>query len=84
MQTQQAAHVELTRFKRDVEYYEAHHGTLLEQHPEEWVAIYNESVAGAAPRIEDLLSALARQGVPAEQALVRHVTRHEDTLILPL
>ncbi len=83
MQTQQVERAELARFRRDVDYYEAHHDTLLEQHPEEWVAIYNETVVGAAPHIEDLLTALARQGVPPEQALVRYVTRHDDMLILP-
>jgi len=49
MQTQHADRAELARFKRDVEYYEAHSRDLLERYPEEWVAIYNESGAGAAP-----------------------------------
>ena len=81
MQTQPAERAELARFRRDVDYYEAHYDELLAQYPEEWVAIYDESVVGTAPQIEDLLTALTRRGVPPEQALVRHVTRHENILI---
>jgi len=73
---------ELQRFKQDIEYYDAHQKELLARYPEEYVAIFDQAVVGAAPKLENLLADLAERGVPAAQALVRHVTHKEETLIL--
>lgn len=72
----------LKRFKKEIDYYQAHHDELLEQYPEEWVAIFNRAVVAADSEPEKLLATLREKGVPVERALVEHLTRHEDTLIL--
>jgi hypothetical protein len=72
----------LKRFKSEVDYYRTHRDDLLQQYPEEWVAIFNQTVVAADAEPEKLLAALRQKGVPVEQALVEHLTRHEDTLIL--
>jgi Family of unknown function (DUF5678) len=73
---------ELDRFRRDAEYYRGHHEELLSQHPEEWVAIFDQTLVASAPDFDVLLADLDRRGVPADQALVNFVTRNEDVLIL--
>jgi hypothetical protein len=73
---------ELQRFKRDTQYYEAHREELLTQYPEQWVAVFNQQVVGAAPDFEQLLAMLEQSGVPVERTLIEHVTRKEELLIL--
>jgi Family of unknown function (DUF5678) len=73
---------ELQRFKRDTQYYEAHREELLTQYPEQWVAIFNQQVVGAAPDFEQLLALLEQSGIPVERTLIEHVTRKEELLIL--
>ena len=80
MQVQQ----ELAQFRREIEYYEAHQDELLQQYPEKWVAIFHQTVAGANPDFEQLLTELDERGVPSEHALIRHVTAKDDLLILPV
>jgi hypothetical protein len=84
MMHQERAEKELERFKQDVAYYESHREELLEKHPEQWVAIFNRNVVGVAPDLEVLLHNLEKQGLSTAQALVKHVTRREDVLILPI
>lgn len=73
---------ELKRFKRDTSYYEAHHKELLEKYPEQWVAIYNQQVVGAAKDLKRLVAQLQREGIPQGRAFVEFVTAKEDLLIL--
>jgi len=73
---------ELQRFKRDTQYYEVHREELLAQYPEEWVAVFNQQVVGAAPDFEQLLAMLEQSGIPVERTLIEHVTRKEELLIL--
>ena len=73
---------ELQRFKRDTAYYEAHHAELLARYPEQWVAIYNQQIVGVAPDYEQLLDELQAQGCAVGHALVEHLTRHDELLIL--
>jgi hypothetical protein len=79
MQEHQA---ELQRFKRDIDYYEAHREELLKRYPEQWVAIFNEQVAASDADFDHLLSTLDQQGVPSERALIEHVTEEDELLIL--
>lgn len=69
-------------FQKDVGYYEGNREKLLEEYPEQWVAIYNQKVVGAAPDVQQLLTDLKQRGIPTERLLVRHVTREDEMLIL--
>ena len=73
---------ELQRFKRDTQYYEAHREELLTQYPDQWVAVFDQQVVGAAPDFEQLLAMLEQSSIPAEPVLIEHVTRKEELLIL--
>ena len=65
---------ELQRFKKDTAYYQAHYEELLEQYPEQWVAIYDEQVVGASPDFDQLLDDLNTKGVPSGRGLIEHLT----------
>jgi hypothetical protein len=41
-------------------------------------------VVGAATDVDQLLTALQREGIPAERALIEHVTGKEELLILSI
>lgn len=73
---------ELQRFKKDTTYYEVHHEELLEKYPEQWVAIFNQTVVGASPDYEQLLADVEEKGVPIERTLFKHLTQKEELWIL--
>lgn len=72
----------LQRFQRDVDYYQAHYEELLEQYPEQWVAIFQEKVVGASPDLEDLLNDLKQHGVPVESVLTEYLTHKDEIWLL--
>ncbi len=74
---------ELQRFKKDTAYFEKHRDELLGKYPEQWVAIFNEKVAGASVDLEQLLTDLEQHAVPIEKALIEHVSAKDELLILP-
>ena len=73
---------ELQRFQRDVDYFQAHQEELLSKYPDQWVAIYNQQVVGAAQDPEQLLDQLEEQGIPIEHALFEHLSTKEELWIL--
>ena len=81
MQDRQA---DLRRFERDIDYYQAHRDELLRKYPEQWVAIFDQQVAGADPDVDRLLEKLEARGVPKEKAVVERVSSQDDLLILLL
>ena len=68
----------------NTEYYETHYQDLLDQYPEQWVAIYNQEVVGTSSDARELLMRLKQEGVPLNKALVKHLTREEEVFILPV
>ena len=73
----------IARFQRDVDYFESHYEQLLREHPEQWVAIFNQAVVGTDSDFDALLETLDQAGIPIESALIERVTSEEDILILP-
>jgi Family of unknown function (DUF5678) len=74
---------ELRRFHQDTDYLRTHLKELLDRYPEQWIAIYNREVVGAATDFDSLLAELKKTGIPIGQALVEQMTRQDDQLILP-
>ena len=73
---------EMERFKRDTQYCEGHYEELLEQYPEQWVAIYDEQVVGAGPDARQLLVELKQRGIPIGQTFFEYMTNKEEIWIL--
>ena len=74
---------ELERYRDDALFFDRHRQELLRQHPDRWVAIYNQQVVGAATDIKRLIRQLDRKGIPPAQVYREYLTEKEDLLILP-
>lgn len=81
--TSQETRAQLERFTRDTEYYEAHREELLDRYPEQWIAVYEQQVIGAAQDPDDLLEQLQGRNIPIEHAVFQRLTRKEELWILP-
>lgn len=69
---------------RDVEYYEAHYLELLAQYPDQWIAIMDQEVVGAADDAFKLIAELKAEGKPANRVLRRHMGTGSELLTLPI
>lgn len=78
----QELQLELQRFQRDIDYYQTHYEELLEQYPEQWVAIFNQRVVGADPDARKLFNDLKGRGIPLGQTLTEYVTSKDELWIL--
>ena len=67
---------------RDVEYYEVHYLELLAQYPDQWIAIMDQEVVGAADDAFKLIAELKAEGKPANRVLRRHMGTGSELLIL--
>ncbi len=67
---------------RDVDYYEAHYQDLLAQYPDQWIAIMDQEVVGAADDAFKLVAELKARGIPANEVLRRHMGTGSELLIL--
>ena len=74
--------LEFQQYQRDIEYAETRHEELLRQYPEQWVAILNEEVVGSDSDVYRLINQLRKRGIPTEWSVLRHLTEHEELLIL--
>jgi len=72
------------RFRKDIEYYEANQEEILRQHPNRWVAVFNQEVVGTAPHLDDLLGQLHDQKLPVGQVFIEYAKPEEEILILVL
>lgn len=67
---------------RDLEYYEAHYRELLAEYPDQWIAILDQEVVGAADDAFKLVAELNAEGIPANRVLRRHMGTGSELLIL--
>ncbi len=73
---------EFQRYKRDVEYLEAHYSELLRRYPDEWIAIYDQKVVGSSPELTPLLDQIKSAGIAPGVALTEYLSTHDEVLIL--
>ena len=74
---------ELRLFREDWEFIDAHHYDLLENYPEQWVAVVDKKVVGADPDLDRLLTRLEPMGLPKNRIVSEKVTAEEEVWILP-
>ena len=73
---------EMEQFEKDIGYAETHREELLNQYPEQWIAILSQQVVGASTDAYQLIADLKKRGIPTAWVVVRHLTRQEELLIL--
>ena len=73
---------DLERFTADAVYFDEHREELLEQYPEQWIAIYNKQVVGAAKDPKRLIKQLERRGIAPGHVFREYVSDKDDLLIV--
>lgn len=73
---------ELARFERDGDYLDQHYEELLEQYPEQWVAIYNQRVVAHAKDIWELVRQVREGGIPPGDIFQSYLTKNPPEWIL--
>jgi hypothetical protein len=77
------AQPELDRFTQDALYLDRRRQELLERYPDQWVAIYQQTVVGAAKNPERLVRQLERKGIPSGQTYWEYLSTKDELLIVP-
>ena len=73
---------ELQKFTKDGQFLDVHYEELLEEYPEQWVAVFDEKVVGAGPDFDRLLDDLQARGLPLGRIVIEKVTAEEEVWIL--
>jgi hypothetical protein len=51
-------------------YWERHYPAFLAQYPDEWIAVYEDTIVAHAPHVWDLINALEDRGIDAREAWI--------------
>jgi hypothetical protein len=73
---------ELRAFSRAARVLSSDRPRLIEQHPKEWVGIYDGKVGASAKSLKALLAALRKRGLPPSGAIIRYIDTNEGFLVL--
>lgn len=58
------------------------HPRLIDEHPQQWVGVYDGKVAASARTLDSLVKQLVEEGIPPQNTIVRFIEKDERTLIL--
>ena len=61
--------VEMAQFRRDNRYLRSIMEQMREEHPDCWIAVYDETVVGIGADLESMISTLSAQGIPTPGTL---------------
>ena len=73
---------ELRAFSRAARLLSSDHPRLIEEHPKEWVGLYDGKVRATAKSFNALLAKLRKQGLPPNEAIIRYIDTSGRKLIL--
>ena len=73
---------ELRQFSDAAQALSSNHPRLIDEHPLQWVGIYQGRVAASAQTLNSLIEQLEGGGIPPKNAIVRFIDKNERTLIL--
>jgi hypothetical protein len=73
---------ELRAFSRAAKVLSSDHPRLIEEHPKEWVGIYDGKVCATDRSLTALMSKLKRDGYPPNEAIIRYIDTSGRKLIL--
>ena len=79
------AQVNLTdeEYSKNDEYFGEHYSELLEQYPDQWVAILEQRIVATADDGFELIARLRKKGIPPHLPLRRLVSTRPKFLIVP-
>jgi hypothetical protein len=73
---------ELRAFSRAAKLLSSDHPRLIDEHPKEWVAIYDGKVRATDKSLQALVARLNEEGLPANEAIIRYIDTSGRKLIL--
>ena len=73
---------ELRAFSRAARILSSNRPRLIEQHPKEWVGLYNGKVSATAKSLRGLVTKLKKRGLSPNDAMIRYIDTSERLLIL--
>jgi len=73
---------ELRAFSRSARLLSSHHPRLINEHPNEWVAVYDGKVQATAKSFNALIAKLNKQSVPPNESIIRYMDTSGQKLIL--
>jgi hypothetical protein len=74
---------DMERYRADARYFDEHRAELLQQYPDQWVAVYLQEVVGAARDTKRLVKQLERKGIRPGRTYHEYVTAEVEDLFLP-
>jgi hypothetical protein len=73
---------ELANFSETAKILSSNHPRLIDEHPLEWVALYDGRVEVFGKSLSAVMKQLDTKGYPREEVIVRFIDTDEKTLIL--
>ena len=73
---------DLKRFSDDARWFHSMHSTLIDKHPDLWIAVYEREVEATGSTLEELLDAIHQQGIPRGRAVIGFMDTDPKTFIL--
>jgi hypothetical protein len=73
---------QLRKFSRSARVLSSDRPRLIDEHPEEWVGLYDGKVCASAKSFRALVSKLKKLGIPPNEAIIRYVDTSGRKLIL--
>ena len=74
--------IDLEQFGRDSDYLISIGNRMRKEHPDCWVAVYQEKVVGVGPDLKEMLAGLDARGIPKANVAVRYISKEPMRLIV--
>ena len=72
----------LREFSKSAEMLSHDQPRLINEHPLQWIGVYQGEVSAKADNLSSLMEKLERRGVPLGDTIVRYIEKNQRTLIL--
>jgi hypothetical protein len=73
---------DLRAFTRTARVVSSNERQLLKKYSKQWIAVYNGKVRAAAKSLDGVISKLEKQGLPANESIIRYMDTSGRRLIL--
>jgi hypothetical protein len=73
---------DLRKFSQTARVLSDEQENLIDNHPLQWVGIYEGRVSASSRTLTSLMASLESQGIPANKTIVRFIEKNQSTLIL--
>ena len=75
-------HRELQHFRKAAQALSSDHPRLMDQYPNQWVAVYRGKVAAHGLTLDSVLKKMKRKKIPQGRTIVRYIEKNQRTMIL--